>query len=79
MDDHTFPDDLVQTQRDWHAAYHALAAPGPQNTTALRRRLLRLSARIQRHPFWATRPAGTTAGRVELRHAARGWSGVRAA
>ncbi|WP_327259917.1 MULTISPECIES: hypothetical protein [unclassified Streptomyces] len=41
-----FPDDLVQTQPAWNATYDALAAPRPRDTTALRRRLLRLSGRL---------------------------------
>ncbi|MFD9394878.1 hypothetical protein ACFWBB_30360 [Streptomyces sp. NPDC060000] len=44
MDGTDFPDDLLQTQRAWNATYRALAAPRPRNVSALRRRLLRLSA-----------------------------------
>jgi hypothetical protein len=71
MDSTAFPDDLVQAQRDWDATYEALAAPRQHGTTALRRRLLRLSARIWWHPFWTTRPSGVPAARAELRRQAR--------
>ena len=71
MDAPTFPHDLVQAQRDLNAAYDALAAPRQHGNTALRRRLLHLSARILRHPFWDTRPTGAPAGWPELRRQAR--------
>ncbi|MGW2112387.1 hypothetical protein [Streptomyces sp. NPDC001948] len=64
-----FPDDLVQAQRDWLATYQQLAQPRPRRTTALRRRLLDLSAYLLWHPFWST-PPGTPAARVELRRLA---------
>ncbi|MFE7113431.1 hypothetical protein ACFU98_45240 [Streptomyces sp. NPDC057575] len=64
-----FPDDLVRAQRDWLATYQQLAQPRPRHTTALRRRLLDLSAYLLWHPFWAT-PPGTPAARVELRRLA---------
>ncbi|WP_434098461.1 hypothetical protein [Streptomyces mirabilis] len=41
MDSTDFSDDLVQMQHAWKAAYEALAAPWPRDTTALRRRLRR--------------------------------------
>jgi hypothetical protein len=52
MDVTDFPDDLVQTQAAWNATYQALAAPRPRDTTALRRRLLRLSVRLWWDPYW---------------------------
>ncbi|MFG3532693.1 hypothetical protein ACGF8B_39175 [Streptomyces sp. NPDC047917] len=64
-----FPDDLVRAQRDWLATYRQLAEPRPRHTTALRRRLLDLSAYLLWHPFWSTLP-GTPAARVELRRLA---------
>ncbi|MFD0623048.1 hypothetical protein ACFQ2K_09755 [Streptomyces sanglieri] len=64
-----YPDGLVRAQRDWLATYRQLAEPRPRHTTALRRRLLDLSARVQWHPFWST-PPGTPAARVELRRLA---------
>ncbi|MFB7049560.1 hypothetical protein ACFCX7_25820 [Streptomyces microflavus] len=67
MDRLPFPDDLIDAQREWHAAYRDLAVPRPRRTTELRRRLLALSARIQWHPFWATPAGRTPAARVELR------------
>ncbi|MER5973323.1 hypothetical protein ABT112_26955 [Streptomyces sp. NPDC002055] len=70
MDASAFPRDLLQAQRDWNATYRALAAPRPHHTTALRRRLLRLSVRIWWHPYWSAGPAGP-AGRVRLRELAR--------
>lgn len=57
MESFPFPDDLLRAQQAWHAAYRELAAPRPRHTTVLRRRLLKLSVRIQWHPFWATLPA----------------------
>jgi len=39
-------------QHAWNAAYKALAAPRPRDTTALRRPLLLLSARLTWHPYW---------------------------
>ncbi|WSD74685.1 hypothetical protein OG978_45650 (plasmid) [Streptomyces sp. NBC_01591] len=42
-----FPDDLVRAQRDWLATYRQLAESRPRHTTALRRRLLDLSAQVQ--------------------------------
>ncbi|MFD6275503.1 hypothetical protein ACFWFI_08020 [Streptomyces sp. NPDC060209] len=70
MESFPFPDDLVQTQQAWLAVYHELAAPRPRRTTALRRRLLVLSARVQWHPFWSTPPGRIPAARVELRRLA---------
>ncbi|MFB7216524.1 hypothetical protein [Streptomyces sp. NPDC056255] len=58
-----------EAQRDWLATYRQLAQPRPRHTTALRCRLLDLSARVQWHPFWST-PPGTPAARVELRRLA---------
>ncbi|MEU1439555.1 hypothetical protein ABZ438_36620 [Streptomyces sp. NPDC005786] len=72
MDAPTFPADLVQAQRDLNATYDALATPHQHGNTALRRRLLLLSARIWWHPFWDTRPLGRLADRAELRRQARG-------
>ncbi|MFI8438909.1 hypothetical protein ACIGJO_35305 [Streptomyces sp. NPDC079020] len=65
-----FPDDLVRAQREWLATYRQLAAPRSRHTTALRRRLLDLSAWILWHPFWSTPPGRTPAARVELRRLA---------
>lgn len=84
MDVTDFPDDLVQTQAAWNATYHALAAPRPRDTTALRRRLLHLSVRLWWHPYWETvpsapAPAPAPAARSELRHLARAHGAVRAA
>jgi len=42
---------LVQTQDAWNATYNTLAAPHHCDTTALRRRLLRLSVRLWWHPY----------------------------
>ncbi|MGW1787176.1 hypothetical protein ACWCQQ_50275 [Streptomyces sp. NPDC002143] len=69
MDGIDFPDDLMRTQHAWNATYRALAAPGPRNVTALRRRLLRLSARLWWHPYWTQ--AAAPAGREELRRRSR--------
>ncbi len=43
------PDDLIQAQEEWHAAYRQLAA---RPRTALRRRLIHLSSEVLFHPFW---------------------------
>ncbi|MFJ8314033.1 MULTISPECIES: hypothetical protein [unclassified Streptomyces] len=66
----TFPDDLLQAQREWHRTYAALAER-PVHTTALRRRLQVLSRRIETHPFFDAMPGGAAAARVELRRQAR--------
>jgi hypothetical protein len=65
----TFPDDLMQVQREWDRVYRALAAPRPYGTAELRRRLLQLSARIFTDPAWGTGRPST--GWAELRHQAR--------
>ncbi|MER5966796.1 hypothetical protein [Streptomyces sp. NPDC002057] len=62
-----FPDDLVRAQAAWTRTYEDLArphTPGTAGVTALRRRLIRLSAAVYYHPYWAqSRPAS---GRPEL-------------
>ncbi|MEV6110221.1 hypothetical protein AB0M28_36790 [Streptomyces sp. NPDC051940] len=67
-----FPEDLLRAQRDWYAVYRRLAlaetAPGTP-TTALRRRMYQLAARVAAHPYWTTE-AGTPAARVRLKQAA---------
>ncbi|WP_326655641.1 hypothetical protein [Streptomyces sp. NBC_01750] len=72
----SFPDDLVQVQRDWIRTYEELAHRSPvADTTALRRRLILLSCSLAGHPFW-TEAGRPPAARVELRHhaRARGWT-----
>jgi hypothetical protein len=64
----TFPDDLVQVQREWDRVYRALAAPRRYGTAELRRRLLQLSARIFNDPAWGTGRPST--GWAELRNQA---------
>ncbi|MET8860867.1 hypothetical protein [Streptomyces sp. NPDC004579] len=66
----SFPQDLVQLEVAWCRTYDALAAPRPAGHTALRRRLLVLSARLWWHPFW-TGPGRMPAARLELRRRAR--------
>ncbi|MFF9089954.1 hypothetical protein ACF1BE_26795 [Streptomyces sp. NPDC014991] len=78
MDVTDFPDDLVRMQADWNATYAALAAPHRRDTTALRRRLLRLSVRLWWHPYWETVPSVPVA-RFELRQLARARGVVQAA
>jgi hypothetical protein len=78
MDATDFPDDLVQTQAAWNATYNALAAPRPRDTTALRRRLLRLSVRLWWHPYWESAPS-VPAARSALRQQTRAGGAVRAA
>ncbi|MET4646021.1 MULTISPECIES: hypothetical protein [Streptomyces] len=71
MEPTAFPQDLVQAQRDWIRTYEALAHPGLPHNTALRRRLLELSAQIWWHPFFATGAGRAPTARVELRRLAR--------
>ncbi|MFJ4382648.1 hypothetical protein ACIP28_30915 [Streptomyces albidoflavus] len=78
MDVTDFPDDLVETQAAWNTTYDALAAPRLCDTTALRRRLLLLSAQLWWPPYWATAPSLPTA-RSELRRLARTHGVARAA
>ncbi|MFE4424204.1 hypothetical protein [Streptomyces sp. NPDC056817] len=59
-----------QTQHAWNTTYDALAAPHRRDTTALRRRLLRLSVRLWWHPYWDTARSVPVA-RTELRQLAR--------
>ncbi|MFJ8076494.1 hypothetical protein ACIQ7Q_21735 [Streptomyces sp. NPDC096176] len=65
----TFPDDLMQVQREWDRVYRALAVPRPYGTAELRRRLLRLSAQIFADPHLGTDRPST--GWAELRHQVR--------
>ncbi|AZM51747.1 hypothetical protein DMA15_03440 [Streptomyces sp. WAC 01529] len=61
---HTIPDDLIRTQQEWIRTYQLLAdQPG---RTALRRRLIRLSATLNSHPRLRS-----PAARMELHRLAR--------
>ncbi len=72
----TFPEDLLQAQRDWYAVYRQLAgAEYEAETTVLRRRLQRLSVRISTHPYWASLPGTAPAARMELKQIA--WEAAR--
>ncbi|MEU9297931.1 hypothetical protein [Streptomyces sp. NPDC048266] len=67
-----FPDDLVSAQAAWTRTYEELARPRPRGsagTTTLRRRLIRLSARVYFHPYWTRSQPG--AGRADLLRAVR--------
>nr|WP_245877575.1 hypothetical protein [Streptomyces glaucescens] len=57
---------MVQTRDAWNATCNALAAPHRRDTTALRRRLLRLSVRLWWHPYGET-IRSAPAARTELR------------
>ncbi|MFI7094820.1 hypothetical protein [Streptomyces lydicus] len=71
MESATYPDDLLNAARARHHTYRTLAASPPDaGTTALRRRLLRLSCQVFWHPHWST-PSASTAGRVALRSRAQ--------
>ncbi len=71
MTPYAFPDDLLQAQRAWYAAYRQLAeAENPAQTTVLRRTLQRLSVKISTHPFWATVPDQGPAARMALKQLA---------
>ncbi|MGN9790446.1 hypothetical protein ACTMTU_04985 [Streptomyces sp. OZ13] len=72
----TFPDDLMQVQREWDRVYRALAEPRPHGAAELRRRLLQLSARIFTDPHLGTNRPST--GWAELRHQARRREGKEA-
>ncbi|MER6914025.1 hypothetical protein ABT354_20320 [Streptomyces sp. NPDC000594] len=61
--DTLIPRDLVLLQRAWYDTYARLVSGAPDGRTVLRRRLLKLSARIQWHPYWRTVPAGTVSVR----------------
>ncbi|AEM83065.1 hypothetical protein [Streptomyces violaceusniger] len=64
-----FPEDLVAAQCAWYRTYRALADPAQSGrTTALRRRLLALSAQVWWHPYWRKAGAGH---RLALRTHAR--------
>ncbi|MEU9530583.1 hypothetical protein AB0D58_35180 [Streptomyces sp. NPDC048210] len=79
MESFSFPEDLVQDQREWHETYRALAVPRPRRTTELRRRLLALSVRIHWHPFWSTPLGRTASARMELRRRTGGGRRVEGA
>ncbi|MGW2404041.1 hypothetical protein ACWCXK_05880 [Streptomyces sp. NPDC001739] len=66
----SFPDDLLQAQRDWYAVYWQLAQEeNPSQTTVLRRMLQRLSVQITTDPYWATIPGRASAARMALKQA----------
>lgn len=68
---YSFPNDLLQAQRDWYTVYGQLAAAShASQTTVLRRTLQRLSVRISTHPYWATIPGRAPAARLELKQTA---------
>ncbi|MCE4945725.1 MULTISPECIES: hypothetical protein [Streptomyces] len=68
MTHYAFPDDLVQAQSAWYAAYQQLAAEdSPVRATVLRRRLQRLSVQIATHPYWADIPDQAPAARIALK------------
>ncbi|MFB7176852.1 hypothetical protein ACFCYI_03975 [Streptomyces sp. NPDC056257] len=69
-----FPDDLLDLQAAWLRAYTDLARqPARAGTTALRRRLIMLSCRIEAHPFWASRAAPGPPGSSCAAAPARAW------
>lgn len=70
MGHHTFPLDLIQTQRDLNRVYASLERR-PGDTAALRRRLQRLMARLACHPYWETTVGREPAAKVELRQRVR--------
>ncbi|WP_269857992.1 hypothetical protein [Streptomyces sp. RPT161] len=68
---HTFPDDLMQAQRDWYRVYQQLAgAEHEAQLTVLRRALIQLSVQISTHTYWASLPGTAPAARLELKQAA---------
>lgn len=69
MGHHTFPLDLIQTQRDLNRVYASLDRPG--DTAARRRRLQRLMARLASHPYWETTAGRAPSAKVALRQRVR--------
>ncbi|MFF2191334.1 hypothetical protein [Streptomyces sp. NPDC058157] len=66
-----FPEDLIALQRAWQQTYTELAqTPVGASTTALRRRLIALSAHLCTHPYW-TASTSRRAGAADLDRAAR--------
>ncbi|GHI53924.1 hypothetical protein Srubr_37700 [Streptomyces rubradiris] len=59
------PNDLARAQEEWHTAYRQLAE---RPHTALRRRLLHLSAQVMFHPYWQSRGHGAWAVLHGARH-----------
>ncbi|MFD0374599.1 hypothetical protein [Streptomyces sp. NPDC127112] len=51
-----FPEDLITLQRAWQQTYAELAQlPAGASTTALRGRLIALSAHLCTHPYWSVK------------------------
>lgn len=67
---HVFPEGLLQAQIDWYATYGRMAEAPDDEAVPLRRRLLRLSTRIARDPYWEQVTDGPVA-RMELKE--RAW------
>ncbi|KJY24038.1 hypothetical protein [Streptomyces katrae] len=66
-----FPEDLITLQRTWQQTYAELAQiPAGASTTALRRRLIALSAQLCTHPYWSA-STGRRAGVADLDRATR--------
>lgn len=61
----TLPDDLAAAIREWHAVYRELSR---RHSTALRRRLLALSAEVPVHPYWQGRTGAWAALHNGARH-----------
>ncbi|NEA54142.1 hypothetical protein G3I60_08235 [Streptomyces sp. SID13666] len=72
---YSFPHDLLQAQREWYAVYGQLAdrtsSSTAAQTTALRRRLHRLSVQVSTHPYWEAHTGRAPAARMALRELAR--------
>ncbi|MBM9624197.1 hypothetical protein [Streptomyces zhihengii] len=74
-----YPHELIETQQDLDRAYARLVRPaGPGGSTALRRRVIRLSAQLLAHPYWSSEAsAGASLGELRAQareHAAGGGS-----
>jgi hypothetical protein len=70
MGHHTFPLDLIQTQRDLTRVYASLERR-PVHTAALRRRLQELMKRLASHPYWETAAGRDPSAKVALRQRVR--------
>ncbi|HEY3478039.1 MAG TPA: hypothetical protein VGL02_03985 [Streptomyces sp.] len=70
---YSFPQDLLEAQRDWYVVYGLLAdrSCSAAQSTVLRRRLQRLSVRVSTHPHWATYAGRAPEARMALREVVR--------
>lgn len=70
MGHHTFPLDLIQTQRDLNRVYASLERR-PAHTATRRKRLQQLLARLASHPYWDTTAGREPSAKTALRQRVR--------